>query len=39
MTGRERVRPAVRFQDPDRIPYNVDSYREPDNRHRYGQDW
>jgi len=39
MTGRERVRRAIRFQDPDRIPYNFDSNREPDNGHRYGEDF
>ena len=38
MTGRERVKRAIHFQDPDRIPFNFDSNRTPDNGHQYGED-
>jgi len=38
MTSRDRVRRAVRFQDPDRVPYNFDENREPKNGNFYGED-
>ncbi len=38
MTSRERVKRAILFQDPDRVPYNFDSNRSPDNGHLYGED-
>ncbi len=39
MTSRERVKRAIYFQDPDRIPYNFDSNRTPIDGISYGEDF
>lgn len=38
MTGRERVKRAIYFQDPDRVPYNFDANRTPEDGIEYGED-
>lgn len=39
MTSKERVRRAIEFAGPDRIPCNFDSNRTPDDGIRYGDDF
>lgn len=40
MTGYERVKRAIHFESPDRIPYNFDSNRSPvPLKHEYGEDF
>jgi len=38
VTSRERVKRAIYFRDPDRIPYNFDSNRTPEDGISYGED-
>ena len=38
MNSRERVKRAIYFQDPDRIPYNFDANRTPEDGIEYGED-
>lgn len=39
MTGKERVLRAIKFEGPDRVPYNFDSNRVPEISEKYGEDF
>lgn len=39
MTSKERVLRAIRFEGPDRVPYNFDSNRVPESEVKYGEDF
>lgn len=38
MTSRELVKAAIHFKTPERIPYNFDSNRTPQDGKYYGED-
>lgn len=39
MSGRELVKAAIHFKNPERILYNFDSNRTPYNGHLYGEEY